>query len=42
MTAIELTDLSKDFGSVRALNGVNLTDEMGEIFGFLGPNGADL
>ncbi len=40
MTAIELTDLSKDFGSVRALNGVNLTVETGEIFGFLGPNGA--
>ena len=40
MTAIELTDLSKDFGSVRALDGVNLTVETGEIFGFLGPNGA--
>jgi ABC-2 type transport system ATP-binding protein len=40
MTAIELDGVRKEFGSVTALNGVDLTVEEGEIFGFLGPNGA--
>jgi ABC-2 type transport system ATP-binding protein len=38
--AIELQNLTKDYGSLRALDGVSLTVEQGEIFGFLGPNGA--
>ncbi|HEX5370829.1 MAG TPA: ABC transporter ATP-binding protein [Dehalococcoidia bacterium] len=38
--AIELHDLVKDYGSVRALDGLSLSIEQGEIFGFLGPNGA--
>ncbi len=38
--AIELKDLVKDYGNVRALDGVSLSVEQGEIFGFLGPNGA--
>ena len=38
--AIELTDLVKDYGNVRALDGVSLSVAQGEIFGFLGPNGA--
>jgi beta-exotoxin I transport system ATP-binding protein len=38
--AIELLDLSKDYSSVRALDGVSLSVEPGEIIGFLGPNGA--
>ena len=38
--AIELRGLTKDYGSLRALDGVSLTVEPGEIFGFLGPNGA--
>jgi hypothetical protein len=41
MTAIEHMAPSKDSGSVRPLDGVNLTVETGEIFGFLGPNGAE-
>ncbi len=32
--------LVKDYGSVRALRGVDLEVEHGEIFGFIGPNGA--
>ncbi len=38
--AIELRGLTKDYGSLRALDDVSLTVEAGEIFGFLGPNGA--
>lgn len=38
--AIELRELSKDYGSVRALDAVSLSVEPGEIIGFLGPNGA--
>jgi ABC-2 type transport system ATP-binding protein len=37
---IRTAGLVKDYGSVRALNGVDLQIERGEIFGFLGPNGA--
>lgn len=40
MTAIELTGVEKRFGSVLALNSVDLTVREGEIYGFLGPNGA--
>lgn len=32
--------LTKDYGRLRALDGLDLTVERGEIFGFLGPNGA--
>jgi len=40
MAAIELRDVTKHFGSVTALDGLDLTVEEGEVFGFLGPNGA--
>ncbi|MGH3354018.1 MAG: ABC transporter ATP-binding protein [Nocardioides sp.] len=40
MTAIDLTGLVKTFGSVRALDGLDLHVETGEVHGFLGPNGA--
>jgi ABC-2 type transport system ATP-binding protein len=47
MSAIELQGLTKDYPTgflqlrrVRALDGVSLTVERGEIFGFLGANGA--
>jgi len=39
-TAINATGLVKNFGSTRALDGLNLTVETGEVHGFLGPNGA--
>ncbi|QBX56205.1 ABC transporter ATP-binding protein [Nocardioides seonyuensis] len=40
MTAIELHDIVKTFGRVRALDGLDLSVETGEVHGFLGPNGA--
>jgi len=40
MVAIEIEDLTKQFGDVVAVDGLDLTVEEGEIFGFLGPNGA--
>jgi ABC-2 type transport system ATP-binding protein len=40
MTAIDVEDLHKRFGDVRALAGVNLTAPEGAVLGLLGPNGA--
>ena len=37
---IELVNLTKRFGSLLAVNGINLAIGNGEIFGFIGPNGA--
>ncbi|MHA7648255.1 ABC transporter ATP-binding protein [Mycobacterium sp. ML4] len=37
---IEIRGLTKNFGNVRALNGLDLTVQEGEVHGFLGPNGA--
>ena len=38
--AIHVNNLSKEFGTEKAVNNVNFILEEGEIFGFLGPNGA--
>lgn len=38
--AIEAVGLYKSFGSVRALAGVDVRVDSGEVFGLLGPNGA--
>jgi len=38
--AIETHDLVKEYGSVRAVDGLSMTVEAGEFFGLLGPNGA--
>src|SRR6476661_1115731 len=38
--AIELRGLTKSFGTVRAVRGIDLTVRPGEIIAFLGPNGA--
>ncbi|GBE25004.1 MAG TPA: ATP-binding cassette domain-containing protein [Actinobacteria bacterium] len=40
MKLIEVVDLYKSFGDVRAVNGISFAVEEGTIFGFLGPNGA--
>jgi ABC-type multidrug transport system ATPase subunit len=37
---IQTRALAKRFGSVRALDGMDLTVQAGEVHGFLGPNGA--
>ncbi len=38
--AIEVRELTKRFGEVRAVDGITFTVRRGELFGFLGPNGA--
>ncbi|MGH3347508.1 MAG: ATP-binding cassette domain-containing protein [Nocardioides sp.] len=37
---IEIAGLDKSFGKTKALDGLDLTVEQGEVHGFLGPNGA--
>jgi ABC-2 type transport system ATP-binding protein len=37
---IKLTDLTKKYGKLTAVNKINLDVAQGQIFGFLGPNGA--
>jgi ABC-2 type transport system ATP-binding protein len=39
-TAISVSGLVKTFGQTRALDGLDLTVQTGEVHGFLGPNGA--
>ncbi len=39
-TIVRTVDLTKRFGAVTALNGLNLSVEQGEVVGVLGPNGA--
>ena len=38
--SIETKSLTKEFGDVKAVDGISFQVEEGEIFGFLGPNGA--
>jgi ABC-2 type transport system ATP-binding protein len=40
MKAIEVTDLTRDYKDVRAVDHISFDVAPGEIFGFLGPNGA--
>ncbi len=40
MTTIEVSGVSKSYGSVRALDGVSLTAKRGEMLGLIGPDGA--
>jgi ABC-2 type transport system ATP-binding protein len=40
MNVIELQGVTKRYGAVQALRGIDLTVQPGEIVGFLGPNGA--
>ena len=38
--AVSMRELTKAFGSVRAVDGLSLSIPRGEIYGLLGPNGA--
>jgi ABC-2 type transport system ATP-binding protein len=38
--AIDIKGLTKSYGELKALNGVNISINKGEFFGLLGPNGA--
>ena len=40
VNVLELAGVAKNFGSVTALDGLDLVVEQGEVHGFLGPNGA--
>ena len=40
MPIIAVDNLSKQFGEIKAVDGVSFKVEEGEVFGFLGPNGA--
>ncbi|OQM75322.1 ATP-binding cassette domain-containing protein [Manganibacter manganicus] len=40
MAVLELKDVAKHFGAIRALDGVSLTLEPGEVLGLMGDNGA--
>jgi ABC-type multidrug transport system ATPase subunit len=38
--AVELHNVTKNYGNVQALKGISLTIEQGEVVAVLGPNGA--
>jgi ABC-2 type transport system ATP-binding protein len=40
MNAIEISNLKKSFGDIKAVSGASFTVQEGEIFSLLGPNGA--
>ena len=40
MNAIEIKNLTKNFGEKQALNGLNMTVPVGSIYGFIGENGS--
>ncbi|HII60516.1 ABC transporter ATP-binding protein [Pyrococcus horikoshii] len=40
MVAVNVVNLEKDYGKVKALRGITFSIEEGEIFGLIGPNGA--
>jgi ABC-2 type transport system ATP-binding protein len=40
MSCIDVSHLSKSYGSVHAVDDLNLSIKSGQVFGFLGPNGA--
>ena len=37
---IEIQNLTKNYGQIKAVKNLNFSVEKGEILGFLGPNGA--
>jgi ABC-type hemin transport system ATPase subunit len=41
MTAVEIRDLTKQYGEVLTVDGLDLELREGEVFGLLGPNGRE-
>jgi ABC-2 type transport system ATP-binding protein len=39
-STIEIRNLTKDYGAIRAVDGISFSVATGEVLGFLGPNGA--
>ena len=40
MLPIEVSNLQKNYGALKAVDGISFTVKQGEVFGLLGPNGA--
>src|SRR5580700_450119 len=40
MDAVQITDVTKTFGTVTAVDNLNLTIPQGSVYGFIGPNGS--
>jgi ABC-2 type transport system ATP-binding protein len=40
MVSIEINQLKKHYGNIKAVDGISFTVNQGEVFGLLGPNGA--
>ncbi len=40
MNPVEVTNLKKHYGNIKAVDGISFTVNQGEVFGLLGPNGA--
>lgn len=40
MSAIDIQNLSRDYGGGKGIFDVSISVDKGEVFGFLGPNGA--
>ena len=40
MDIIKINNLTKDYGNKKGIFNVNISIKKGEVFGFLGPNGA--
>ena len=40
MSVLKITNLSKSYGMIKAVNNLSLTIEAGQIYGILGPNGS--
>jgi ABC-2 type transport system ATP-binding protein len=40
VSAVEVNELVKTFGEIRAVNGISFSVAEGEVFGLIGPNGA--
>ena len=41
MNPVEVSQLKKSYGDIKAVDGISFTVNPGEVFGLWGPNGAD-